>query len=317
MLTSFETRMIIFLLDTRSRINFSSTCKRLLELAHCEVLRFGAPVSGDPELTEDHVGRALAREPVYVSSYCHNFSPQIVDRIVTCSSIRHLDLRNVHLHENSIALLCSNLVGNKYESLTLCATGFTTNTVRSFADNLIACKSLSLLCLAGNRLTNYGATTITWAIAQNKHKRMKALSLHDTGMDWDSVLRLISVLERTKNLIELDVSKNCLGDVGIRAFGSWLGRGCVLQMLNLSAAMVDDGAAAALSEGLQANNKLTWLKLSHNLISPSGAACIGKNSHRAYACTPILLKVGISYSQLLNHMQLQRCYAIVRSSLYR
>ena len=117
-----------------------------------------------------------------------------------------------------------------------------------------------------------GATTVGWAVGQAR--RIRALSLRRTALDWDAAVRLAGQLTTCKKLQELDLSFNNLGNVGVRACASLLARRSALQLLDLRGAGVQDEGVSHLAEALTANNKLATLLLGNNGITGEGASAL-------------------------------------------
>eukprot|EP00047_Mylnosiga_fluctuans_P011878 m.23361 g.23361 ORF g.23361 m.23361 type:complete len:419 (+) comp3890_c0_seq1:3-1259(+) len=258
-------RLIINFLDIHARARLACTCRAMRELASLARVETNTE---ETEITDDALAALLAGHPVIFRAH-GPLSDGAVHAILACPSVRVLALQNACVSEAAQLLVDHALRINRYETLCLGGASLTTGSMRSISESLIGCKSLIALDLNGNKLTNYGVTTLAWAVGQSR--RLKALGLRHTGFDWDAAVRLSIDLAPCKKLRELDVSGNNLGLVGVRAFASMLARRSALQILNLSGTGITDDVARELADQVMQNARLSTLLLSHNQIGKDGA----------------------------------------------
>ena len=119
-------------------------------------------------------------------------------------------------------------------------------------------------------LQNYGmgdqmAAILAESIADLPH--LRSINIADNRLTDDGMGPIISAAVQIKGLLELNLSKNEIGDVAAEALAEYLKReDCPLQKLVLQSADVDDFEAAAFLGAVMENRSLTELDLSSNLI---------------------------------------------------
>jgi len=119
-------------------------------------------------------------------------------------------------------------------------------------------------------LQHYGmgdkmAAILAESIAELPH--LQSINIADNGLTDDGMGPIILAAVQIKGLLELNLSKNEIGDVAADALAKYLKRAdCPLQKLVMQTADVDDFEAEAFLSAVMENRSLTELDLSSNLI---------------------------------------------------
>ncbi|CAF4277639.1 unnamed protein product, partial [Adineta steineri] len=127
-------------------------------------------------------------------------------------------------------------------------------------------QTLTTLILCDNQIGDIGAQHIAEAIESDQtlqkdlHDRIAKLGSHYTNI-------LASALNINQTLIELDLSKNSIGDAGAQSLAKALQKNQTLLTLCLNCNSIDDIGAQHLIEAFKLNKTLLTLNLCDNLIS--------------------------------------------------
>jgi len=119
-------------------------------------------------------------------------------------------------------------------------------------------------------LQHYGmgdqmAAILAESIADLPH--LQSINIADNGLTDNGMGPIIQAAVKIKGLLELNLSKNEIGDVAADALANYLKReDCPLQKLVMQTADVDDFEAEAFLSAVMENRSLTELDLSSNLI---------------------------------------------------
>uniref|UniRef100_A0A671KDB2 Uncharacterized protein n=3 Tax=Sinocyclocheilus anshuiensis TaxID=1608454 RepID=A0A671KDB2_9TELE len=108
------------------------------------------------------------------------------------------------------------------------------------------------------------------ALLQDKHCKLKTLTLRKCGLTEKSCSALATVLRSNSSLKDLDMSNNNLQDSGVKKLGLE-NTNCTLEKLRLSNCSITEEGYKALASALRSNpSHLIELDLTGNYPGPSG-----------------------------------------------
>ncbi|CAF1003096.1 unnamed protein product [Adineta steineri] len=198
----------------------------------------------------------------FCKTHLHKLGELIHDPTATT-----LDLLLENIGDNGVEHLSDVLQENK----TLLTLNLSGNTIgekgaRYVAKALRKNQTLTTLILCDNQIGDIGAQHIAEAIESNPtlqkdlHDRIAKLGSHYTNI-------LASALNINQTLVELDLSKNSVGDAGAQSLAKALQKNRTLLTLCLNSNAIDDTGAQHLIEAFKLNKTLLTLNLCDNLIS--------------------------------------------------
>ncbi|XP_064223399.1 NACHT, LRR and PYD domains-containing protein 13 [Aotus nancymaae] len=180
---------------------------------------------------------------------------------------------------------------------------------------LISIRQVTRLCLGFNRLQDYGIKLLGAALTHPKCA-LERLELWFCQLGAHGCRHLSDALLQNRTLMHLNLSKNCLGDEGVRFLCAALGRpDCNLQSLNLSGCSFTREGCQDLATALKHNHNVKILDIGENDLRDDGVKLLCealKASHHALytlglakcnlttACCPPLVSVLRSSKTLVN-----------------
>ncbi|XP_072891839.1 NACHT, LRR and PYD domains-containing protein 3-like [Hemitrygon akajei] len=214
-----------------------------------------------------------------------------------CDTIKHLDLESCHIQcegiqwlgpvlhkcqelrlsgdqlEDSGVKLVSAALRNpecRIQKLELYDVGLTDSAAEDLVSALSTNPLLTELNLSGNKLGDSGVKQVSAAL-RNPECKIQKLELYDVGLTDSVAEELVSALSTIPSLTELNLSKNKLGDSGVKQVSAALRNpDCKIQKLELYDVGLTDSAAEDLASALTTNPSLTELDLSKNKLGDSG-----------------------------------------------
>ena len=132
---------------------------------------------------------------------------------------------------------------------------------------LLTNKIISSLNIADNRIGNEGLGVI--APALNEHCTLVILNLQNNDLEGMPVVSGLSkYLKKTRNLVELNLGSNKIGDAALTKLSEvFQDNSCRLQRLGLQNCSLTSAGVSVLLHYLRINNYLKSLNLSHNNLS--------------------------------------------------
>ncbi|XP_049319145.1 ribonuclease inhibitor-like isoform X2 [Astyanax mexicanus] len=190
---------------------------------------------------------------------------------VNCK-LTELHLSKNKLQDSGVKNLCDGLKDkkSKLQILRLEKCDLTEGSCAGLASVLTSENSLIELNLSKNRLRD-GVESLCDGLKDNNCK-LQILRLEECGLNEGSCAGLASVLTSENSLIELNLSKNWLRDLGVERLCEGLKHNnCKLQILRLEECALTEGSCKHLATVLQSvNSKLIELNLSKNWPQYSG-----------------------------------------------
>ncbi|XP_072108221.1 LOW QUALITY PROTEIN: NACHT, LRR and PYD domains-containing protein 3-like [Mobula birostris] len=161
-----------------------------------------------------------------------------------CDTIKHLDLENCHFQCEGIQRLGPGL--HKFQELNL----------------------------GENELGDSGVKLVPAAL-RNPECKLQKLGLNEVGLTDSGAEDLVCALSTNRLLTELDLSRNELGDSGVKLVSVALRNPeCKIQKLGLSEVGLTDSGAEELLSTLSTNRSLMELDLSVNDLGDSGVKLV-------------------------------------------
>ncbi|XP_051992111.1 NACHT, LRR and PYD domains-containing protein 12-like [Xyrauchen texanus] len=188
------------------------------------------------------------------------------------SSLRELDLSNNDLQDSGVKLLSDALKSPHctLEILRFAACRFTDQCCESLSSVLQSSKSLRELDLSNNDLQDSGVKLLSDAL-KSPHCILEIMRFAACSFTDQCCESLSSVLQSSKSLRELDLSKNDLQDSGVKLLSDALkSPHCILETLRFAACRFTDQCCESLSSVLQSSKSLRELDLSNNDLQDSG-----------------------------------------------
>jgi len=218
-------------------------------------------------------------------------------------SVKNLDLsRNGKVQLSGLQSLFKSLSNgnNSLENLTLNSLGIDQQAAEYLCEALKNCKKIQSLSLSFNNLGPGGIKSLTSGLevcnitnldlsfnniqdegVQHLSTVLKTCSLYSINLSTNSIgeLGITSLgesLQRNKNLTELDLSFNPLGNSGVQSFVKFFASSS-LSSLILSNIQIDNLGVKKISAFVSVSSKITLLNLSENEISDEGASSIAQS----------------------------------------
>lgn len=194
---------------------------------------------------------------------------------VTC--LRRLTLSGNHLSQDTSHQIQSMLNVNKtLEILELEGVDFYVHCAYRITEPLMninnTLKVLNISRLLGiprYRLRSYYLTDIIYSLLL-KNKSLAELHIEKNGITDHDVERIVEALRKNRTLIVLNLTANCIGNVGLERIAAVLPE-CSLRILLLRSNMISNHGAIALSKAMPLS-EILHLDLAHNKIDDIGLA---------------------------------------------
>ncbi len=135
------------------------------------------------------------------------------------------------------------------------------------------------LDLSNNKIGHNGAYHLADAFIKGHNKSLKILNLMDNNIETEGAEAFGVVLKFSHTLQELNLSRNSIGDNGVRLIAQGLieNEDTCLQGLDISWNGIKDAGAGFLAEMLVQNSSLTLLNLKCNFICDSGMKALAES----------------------------------------
>lgn len=144
-------------------------------------------------------------------------------------------------------------------------------------------------------MDDLGCQVMAKIIKSGRCLNLKRLLLTDSGIEVEGMKHLCSMFRRLKDLQQIDVSDNSIGDDGVRLFIDALGRDApTVQDVNLSNCGFGDLGAKHIADGLAKIKNLTKIHLNNIQCGDKGILSLERAVAR-------LRKTNISMIELLDH----------------
>ncbi|KAK3264317.1 hypothetical protein CYMTET_26939 [Cymbomonas tetramitiformis] len=159
----------------------------------------------------------------------------------------------------------------------------------TFLPSLSTCKSLQVLKLGNNHLGDNGVHALKLAI-QTSGARLVVLELFRNGITSSGAVSLAELLNHVPGLTSLDVSWNQIRGAGACPLATAIGESVNLKEVNLAWNSMGEGnALELLADGLETNESITSLDLTHNAMKDAAATVLGKALHVNGTITRLVL----------------------------
>ncbi|XP_078257789.1 protein NLRC5 isoform X2 [Rhinoraja longicauda] len=185
----------------------------------------------------------------------------------TCSALTELDLSNNALSNEAIAELLHHLPDlQDLETLNITDNSIPSDTVLLLAESLNFCENAQEV-----EVRSSGRASINFAKKGGRHKgngkkakcpRSRILSLRECHLHKMSVEQLFKILERCKNLAEVDLSCNFLEDEGLWSLRDFLPKLHVLRLLDVSNNRISPTGVLYLVESLNTCGNVVEVEVS-------------------------------------------------------
>jgi Ran GTPase-activating protein (RanGAP) involved in mRNA processing and transport len=187
-------------------------------------------------------------------------------------------LRELYLSENELGdegvktLIDGVLLSTSLHTLDLRSNDITPNSALSLQGMIVSSQFLVKLNLGSNELGNLGATALATGL---RHPAcvLQKLDLSENGID-KGTFALASMLRTNRDLVELNLGFNAVGDEGATAVACSLVRNNTLRSLSLRRNGISNVGAVAFANKLPSMNGLKELILIKNSIDRAGAAAL-------------------------------------------
>jgi ribonuclease inhibitor len=192
--------------------------------------------------------------------------------VASNASLQELDLGSNKLGNAGIAALCPGLLlpSCKLRTLLLWECDVTAEGFEDLCCVLRAKQSLKELSLAANELKDEGARLLCESLLEPGYQ-LESLWVKTCSLTAASCPHFCSVLTKDRSLLELQMSSNPLGDLGVQELCTALGQpDPVPRVLWLGDWDVTDSGCSSLATVLLANRSLINLDLSSNSVGGSG-----------------------------------------------
>ncbi|XP_048018293.1 ribonuclease inhibitor-like isoform X3 [Megalobrama amblycephala] len=187
------------------------------------------------------------------------------------SHLRELNLSENEIGDKGLMLLSDGLKDHcKLEKLMLRYCDITAEGCAALASALRSNSHLRELDLTGNKIGGQGLTLLSDGL-EDSHCKLEKLWLYDCYITAEGCAALASALRSNSHLRELNLSKNNIGDKGLKLLSDGQkDPQCKLEKLNLSYCNITAEGCAALTSALRSNSHLREMNLSGNKIGGAG-----------------------------------------------
>ncbi|XP_067046669.1 glutamate-rich protein 3-like isoform X2 [Acropora muricata] len=131
-------------------------------------------------------------------------------------------------------------------------------------------KSLRMLLLHGNPLTDEGVEILVDAVVKTSNISLMNLDLGDCGLTVEGAKHVARLIESNNTITILTVSGNIFGLEGWKAISNALKTNSTLETLSLDFSKIGDEEAVLIAEGLQECKNLRSIDLEGNRIGDEG-----------------------------------------------
>ncbi|XP_072891976.1 uncharacterized protein [Hemitrygon akajei] len=215
----------------------------------------------------------------------------LVSALSTNPSLMELDLSRNKLGDSGVKVLSAALRNTecKIQKLWLAMVGLTDSGAEDLASALSTKPSLTKLDLSYNKLGDSGVKQLSAAL-RNPECKIRKLKLAMVDLTDSGAEDLVSVLSTNTSLTELDLSRNKLGDSGVKKLSAALrNTECKIQKLWLAMVDLTDSGARNLASALNTNPSLTELELRSNLLTDRSVSVLC----RLVLTLPSLERIGL------------------------
>ena len=188
-------------------------------------------------------------------------------------------LEELHLCENNladegVAMLASAVIKNKsLRLIDLRSNSITEQGALPLQGIITRVTQLHSFHLSDNALGNVGVAALCRGLRQGA-SALKRLQLSDNGIGSDGGKSVANMLHVNKTLEELDLSRNVVGDDGAAAIASALTRNTNLRSINLRRNDISDRGAQVFAKCFIQMKGLKELVINKNKISGTGGAAL-------------------------------------------
>ena len=211
-----------------------------------------------------------------IKSGCVNV---IADVLKQYKHLTELNISGNYIGEDGACVLASSLCNLKESLLKLDISNNSIKSggVKAIANALKQCKHLGELNISGNYIGEDGACVLASSLCNFK-KSLHKLDISNNGIKSGGVNAFANALKQCKHLTELNISGNCIGDVGLSGLASTF-RHCAgrLCKLDVSSNNIRIDGAKAIANVLKRCTHLEELVVSHNSIGDEGACIIASS----------------------------------------
>ncbi|XP_052051841.1 ribonuclease inhibitor isoform X2 [Apodemus sylvaticus] len=196
----------------------------------------------------------------------------LCDVVASKASLQELDLSSNKLGDAGIAVLCSGLLlpSCRLKTLWLWDCDVTAEGCKDLCRVLRTKESLKELSLASNELKDEGARLLCESLVE-PGCQLESLWVKTCSFTAAACPYFCSVLTKNRSLMELQMSSNPLGDLGVQELCKALGQpDTVLRVLWLGDCDVTNSGCTSLAAVLLANRSLRELDLSNNCMGEAG-----------------------------------------------
>jgi Ran GTPase-activating protein (RanGAP) involved in mRNA processing and transport len=176
---------------------------------------------------------------------------------------------------------------------------------------------LEVLDLSNNKIGYSGAYHLADAFIKGHNKSLQILNLMDNNIETEGAEAFGVVLKFSHTLRELNLSRNSIGDNGVRLIAQGIieNEDTCLQSLDVSWNGIKDAGAGFLAEMLMQNSALTHLNLKCNFICDSGMKVLAE-SLKADMALEVLNLVGNQMRDPSPFIHVVCCHPIKLKTLY-
>ncbi|XP_078504508.1 ribonuclease inhibitor-like [Lissotriton helveticus] len=192
-------------------------------------------------------------------------------------SLLELDLHVNALGEAGATLICDALKhpDTRLQKINLSSCRITGASCAALAAALRSNRSLLDLDLSYNELQGDAGATLICEALKHPDTRLQKINLHRSGITGASCAALAAALCSNRSLLELNLSRNDLGDAGVTLIcDAFKHRDTRLQRINLSQCGITGDSCAALAAVLRSNRSLLELYLGGNVLGVAGASLL-------------------------------------------
>ncbi|KAL2086278.1 hypothetical protein ACEWY4_017337 [Coilia grayii] len=225
----------------------------------------------------------------------HKSCETVASVLQSPNSLLELDLSDNNLGDDGIHLLSEGLFSSQcnLQILSLAACKLSEKSCEIMDLVLQSDNCLLELNLSDNELGDSGVQVLAKGIS-GTHCKLQILRLAGCGVTEDSCSRLASVLQSPNHLTELDLSRNSLGDSGIRLLSMGLSDPhCTLHILRVAGSGITRTSCHILASTLQSSNPLMELDLTDNELDSAGDQLLPKGLSSLHS---IMLTLGLEVS---------------------
>uniref|UniRef100_UPI00398EED01 protein NLRC5 isoform X1 n=2 Tax=Pristiophorus japonicus TaxID=55135 RepID=UPI00398EED01 len=188
-------------------------------------------------------------------------------KLEQCSGITELDLSNNALNDEAITELLNHLPALRdLKILNISENSISLDAILSLVNSLIICENVLKV-----EVRSSGRASISLMKRDHRHKgnrkksespRSRILSLKECNLGKRSVEKLFKILGRCKDLTEVDLSCNLLGDEGLQCLRDFLPKLHVLKLINVSNNRISPTGVLYLMESLNTCKNVVEVEVS-------------------------------------------------------